>query len=205
MTPSRFVALVRYRRMDSLVDVILREVRPRMRKLDIEAFDPARLLKPGNADPLVLQILWCVRKAFYPMLWVGLLMVLRSGRKLVDVSELDTMPEIVEALFTPFAGVAVAVLIRVLVGFLGVIGAYPFSRTDFATEIAYRNRLRQWQDRYQQTVAFADLRWTWAVREVAIERLGDTGRVLSWCDPILRWLNYLTLALLTVVAVSRFT
>ena len=191
--------------MDSLVDVILREVRPRMRKLDIEAFDPARLLKPGNVDPLVLQILWCVRKAFYPMLWVGLLMVLRSGRKLVDVSELDTMPEIVEALFTPFAGVAVAVLIRLLVGFLGVIAAYPFSHTDFATEIAYRNRLRQWQDRYQQTVAFADLRWTWAVREVAIERLGDTGRVLSWCDPILRWLNYLTLALLTVVAISRFT
>jgi hypothetical protein len=176
-----------------------------MRRLDIEAFDPARLLKPGNVDPLVLQILWCVRKGFYPMLWVGLLMVMLSGRKLVDVSELDTLPEIVDAFFTPFAGVVVAFLIRVLVGVLGVIAAYPFSQTDFATDIAYRNRLRQWQDRYQQTVAFADLRWTWAVREVAIERLGDTGRFLSWCDPILRWLNYLTFALLTVVAIGRFT
>jgi hypothetical protein len=176
-----------------------------MRRLDIEAFDPTRLLKPGNADPLVLQILWCVRKAFYPMLWLGLVMVLLSGRNLVDVSELDTIPEILGAFFSPFAGVVVAVVIRALVGFLGVIAAYPFSHPDFAKGIAYRNRLRQWQDRYQQTVAFADLRWTWAAREVSIERLGDTGRVLSWCDPILRWLNYLTLALLIMVAISRFT
>lgn len=175
-----------------------------MSGLDLDGFDPSRLIRNGRFDPMVVLLLWCGRKAFLPMLWGGLLILVLSGQPLDEVdAQLDTLQEVIAAVFTPLVGVVVAIVFRVVVGFLSVIAAYPLTRLDRIDEAAYTTRFRYWQDRYFRTVAYNDLRRTWVVRDAAVERLGSTGRVISWCDPVLRWLGILMFAALTVALITQ--
>ncbi len=81
--------------------------------------------------------------------------------------------------------------------------AYPLTRwtaaTDYATEKRDKSRYRLVRDRLYFTRAYRELRWTWAVRQVAIDRLGTTGRRLALVDPITRWSTVVLVVLLILV------
>lgn len=108
-----------------------------MSGLDLDGFDPSRLIRNGRFDPMVVLLLWCGRKAFLPVLRGGLLILLLSGQPLDEVdSQLDTLHEVLAAVFTPLVGGVVAILFRAVVGFLSLIAAYPLTRLDRIDEAA---------------------------------------------------------------------
>ncbi len=170
---------------------------------DIQGLHPRDALQPGRFDATVLLLLWCLRKTSYPLLWIGIIGAMITGRFNENlVADLDTVGEILRAVLSPLVGIALALMVRVLVGILGFALAYPLSRSNTSTDYAHgrrtRNSIRLWQDRLHLTRAYRSLRWTWIVRAEAVTRLGDTGRRLALCDPVLRWLG----AALFIVLVS---
>ena len=45
----------------------------------VEEMDPALALRTGRFDPGAVLVLWCARKAFYPLFWLGLIFATLSG------------------------------------------------------------------------------------------------------------------------------
>ena len=122
------------------------------------------------------------------------------------VGTLDNAGEIIAAVLSPL--VLVAFGMRIVVAGLAFALAYPLTRwnqpTDYAHGRKRRSWIRLWSDRWHLTRAYRALRWTWAVRQVAAERLGELGQQLVRCGPVLRWASivlfivYLVTIILTV-------
>jgi hypothetical protein len=172
----------------------------------VEELDPAVALRPGRFDPAAVLVLWCVRKAFYPLLWLGLIFATAGGRAdEIDeaggvaeyIGTLDSASEIVAAALSPLVIVLLAFGLRIAVAGLAFALAYPLTTwnqpSDYAHGRRTRSRSRLWSDRWHLTRAYRALRWTWAVRQVAAERLGEPGRRLLRCGPVLRWASILLL------------
>lgn len=170
----------------------------------VEELDPAVALRAGRFDPGAVLILWCARKAFYPLLWLGLIFATVGGR--VDeineagslaeyLATLDSVGEFVAAVLSPLVVVLAAFVLRIVVAGLAFALAYPLTTwnqpADYAHGRRTRSRSRLWSDRWYLTRAYRALRWTWAVRQVAAERLGELGRQLTRCGPFLRWASVL--------------
>lgn len=166
----------------------------------VEDLDPAVALRHGKADPAAVLVLWCLRKAFYPLLWLGLLVatvsghtdeIAEAGGASAYVTSFDSVGEFVGALLSPLAIVILAVGLRFAVAGSALALAYPLTRwnkpADYAHGRKRQSRTRLWSDRWQLTKAYRALRWTWAVRQVAVSRLGRLGRQLAACGPIMRW------------------
>lgn len=156
---------------------------------------PADALRPGRFDPTVVLVLWCVRKSFFSILVVGLTIALVAYQDAADLEAqldgFDTPAALWSNLLSPLAGLVVAVLVRIVANLAGLVAAYPLTRwtkaTDYATQRRRRNSFRLWMDRIFMARSFRALRWTSAVRMVAADRLGETGRTLRACDNILTW------------------
>lgn len=162
------------------------------------------MLRPDRSDAYVVLGLACARPASYLFLWVALFVLTVSGEPIEDLAnQLDSLEELFGAVFTPLVWVVAAVLLRVLVGWLAVFAAYPLTRRESIVEIMYRTPFREWQDRYFQTKAFVDLRRSWAVRQIAADRLGNTGVLLTRCAATIRWLNYVSFAGFVVAVTVR--
>lgn len=170
----------------------------------VEELDPALALRAGRFDPGAVLVLWCARRAFYPLLWLGLIVATLSGRSdeideaggVVEyLASLDSAGEIVSGILSPLVIVLLALGLRVAVAVAAFALAYPLTMWNEPTDYAHgrrgRSRSRLWSDRWHLTRAYRALRWTWAVRQVAAERLGEQGRRLLRCGPILRWANIL--------------
>jgi len=207
-----------------LASAVLRWVAPAVRERDampkpqtVEDLDPAVALRTGRFDPGAVLVLWCARKAFYPLLWLGLIFATLSGRAdEIDeaggvaeyIGTLDNAGEIIAAVLSPLVLVLVAFGMRIVVAGLAFALAYPLTRwnqpTDYAHGRKRRSWIRLWSDRWHLTRAYRALRWTWAVRQVAAERLGELGQQLVRCGPVLRWASivlfivYLVTIILTV-------
>lgn len=166
----------------------------------VEDLDPAVALRSGRFDPAAVLILWCLRKAFFPMFWLGSIVATISGR--IDelneaggaseyVTSFDSVGDFFAAVLSPLVIVMLALGLRLVVLGLALALAYPLTRwnqpTDYAHGRKRQSRTRLWSDRWQLTKAYRALRWTWAVRNVAVARLGGLGRRLEACGPILRW------------------
>lgn len=176
-----------------------------VRRSDIQGLQPGDALRPGRFDATVLLLLWCLRKTFYPLLWIGIIGAIVTDRFNTSLlAKLDTGPEIFSAVLTPLVGIALAIMIRVLVGILSFALAYPLSRSNTSSDYAHGRRthssIRLWSDRLYLTRAYRSLRWTWIVRSEAVIRLGDTGRRLALCDPVLRWLGAALFVVLVAIA-----
>lgn len=173
----------------------------------IQELDPTAVIRPGRFDPTVLMLLWCMRKTFFPLLWIGFIILTIAG-KLGESSatELNSIDDFLTALFTPMVGIVAAIIVRLAVSGMAFASAYPLSRwnrhTDYAVGRRSRSRIRMWWDRLFLTRAYRSLRWTWAVRQAAIERLGETGRRLAWCDPVLRWMGIILFGALAAITVA---
>ena len=93
-----------------------------------------------------------------------------------------------QLLLSPFVLVAIAIILRFLVGIAALVLAYPLSRRETDSSIGpgmLWRPFRVWADRLHLVRAYRSLRWTSTVRQLAATRLGRWGRVLSWSGPVL--------------------
>ena len=165
--------------------------------------DPVAAVR-GGFDGAALLVLWFLRGAA-PALLIGSLIYawLVSESRFEAIPEMTPPGQAVRALLSPFAGVAIAIILRFLVGIAALALAYPLSRRATGSSIGPDSRHRPfqvWADRLHLIRAYRSLRWTSTVRKLAAARLGRRGRVLAWSGPALLITDaVLVIALLVVV------
>ena len=162
------------------------------------------MLRPGPFDAAALLWLRCARTATLVLLPLGGIVAVLSGRldeALAD--ELNTPEGLIRSLATPLALLALGVLLRLLVtaaafslAFALVVG----EALDLRSEGDDRSTLRRWFDRTRIAGGYRSLRWTWAVRDEAVRRLGARGRRLARVDAWLRVVAFLALVAFVFVA-----
>jgi len=183
---------------------------PGERTGDGDGFDPSSAIR-SDFDATIILLLWCIRKGFFPLFWLGMSFATISfaitGQDVLELesqaTSLDTPSEFVGALLSPLSIVAIAFIMRIAVGFLALAAAYPLSRStkphDHQDVRRMTQHVRVWRDRLYLSRAFRSLRWTWIVRNVAIQRLGRRGARLAMCNPVLRWAGIALFILFLVV------
>jgi hypothetical protein len=179
-------------------------------RTDDSGFDPSSAIR-SDFDATVVLLLWCIRKSYFPLLWLGMSFAAISyaiaRRDVLELENqalsLDTPSEFVGALLSPLSIVAIAFIVRIAVGFLALAAAYPLSRStkphDHQDVRAMTQHIRVWRDRLYLSRAYRSLRWTWIVRNAAVEQLGRRGARLAMCNPVLRWAGIALFILFVVV------
>jgi phosphatidylserine synthase len=162
---------------------------------------PEAALRPGTRDPAALLALWFLRKSVYWMVGVGLIVagvVTRSSEITVGV---NSTGEAWSGLFSPLAGVVLALLIRLGTSQTALVLAWGLARSHYSElepRTGFGSGIGTFLDRLMVARAFRSLRWTHHVRQLAVRRLGRTGTRLARLDPVLDVAN---VALLTVAVV----
>lgn len=169
--------------------------------------DPAAALRPGRADAFVVLTLWAARRLFGPLLLIGLIFGWVTGQLQAEstvIAEWDSPDDLLGALLTPLAGIALAILVRIVVGFAALAAAWPLSRWDRQQAAGTRASLyRTAIDRWRLAQAYRSLRWTWGVRDTAIARGGTAGRRLALSVPITTGATIvLSVAFVVIVALT---
>lgn len=169
------------------------------------------LLRDGTFDPTALLLLWLARKSFFPVLWIGVGVAVIITRDIANLGDevqreldsLDSLGAALAVLASPFALIFVALLLRIIVDSLAFALAYPLTRFNRPSDYARRGRsgsyLRLWWDRVYLTRSFRSLRWSWAVRQSAADRLDRRGQILEIMSSVLSWTSGLLFAVLAVV------
>jgi len=148
--------------------------------------DPSAAVR-DRFDAASLLVLWLLRCAVPAILLAGV-----SYAWVVSETRFGAIPQItspgqaVRVLLSPFAFIAIAIVLRFLVGIAALVLAYPLSRRETGSSIGpglMRRPFRVWADRLHLVRAYRSLRWTSTVRQLAATRLGRWGRVLSWAGP----------------------
>jgi len=170
---------------------------------------PAAAIMPGTADSKRLLSIWFVRKSFYWLFFLGISIGLLTTafRHQSDIDVEVTSPS---ALVSPWAVLAVALIVRFVSGWVALGFAFPLAlahepnlspRTNFGSGIG------KFFDRLHIARAFRSLRWTHHVRQVAQHRLGPTGARAGKLDPIFDIINissgviaFISLVIFTIVA-----
>lgn len=168
----------------------------------LNAISPSAVVR-SRTDAKMLLGLWCARRAFFPLLLLGIvvatvvIMLVQS----VGVDQLNAELERVSAqgnllatLLSPFAGIALAILWRLAVAGVAFAAAYPSARPHQLVRTADRSRIsysfRTWWDRLFLTRAYRAVRWTWAARVEATRIAPQAGRFADFAERILRWLGW---------------
>jgi hypothetical protein len=171
----------------------------------VGGLDPSLALRPGRFDPFALWLVWLLRRAWLPLLWVGMIgAVLSSELDDLDPQGFQSLGELLAALLSPLAGIVLAIAARAGAAALGWVLAYPLARA--ARPILARRRFHApqvavWVDRFHLTRALRAWRWTATVRDAAADRLGGTGRPLRLLDRGLLIANPVLIAVF-IVAVA---
>lgn len=162
----------------------------------IAAIAPESALGRGTFDPLALLIVWCARKSFYGILWLGLAIAVLTG-KLNDVS--TDASSLASDLGSPLVVVWIALCVRLAAAGAGLALAYPVAHAQQG-HLTYRAGLARWidvvLDRWRLTRSLNAFRWTYPVRAEAIRRLGSTGATLSLVGRMINILNNVLLVVL---------
>lgn len=161
---------------------------------------------PGVVDPLVVLVLRAVRRLWAPLLVFGVAWVVVAGEldAAADVS-FDSIGDYLRALLSPFAGIVLAIGIRVLTTVLGSAAATPRAVAEHRHNDPRRwSVLRSPGDVTSLVAAYRLLRFTTSARDVAVERLGAAGRVFLVVDRVESWLVPIGLiAVAAAVALPR--
>ncbi len=173
--------------------------------------DPAACLGPGRKDARRLLIVWFVKKSFWWMFFGGSAVagIVHAIERVdneyqVRLSSPDT---VVSGLFSAFALVVLAVLVRLVIGWVALGLAYPLARSHDAVLEQRTGWNRHWgtlSDRYKVAKAFRLLRWTHHVRQVALDRVAPGPSWWRRLDPILDVVNVLAVigCFLTTLAIA---
>lgn len=168
---------------------------------------PDDVMGDTRRDALAVLVTWVLRRTFWPLLLLGLAYAWLAGEVTpVALVRLDDPVRFVSALFTPLAGIVVAVAFRVAVDLVSLVIAFPRTRwviQDRARQGGHaRGPLRRWVDRLYMTAAYRELRHTWTVRGRAANRLGHSGPWLTALN-LLLWLVTVLAAAALGVAVAE--
>lgn len=177
---------------DGATDVEVTASRWPSQRIELDA-----CLLPGKGDSVRLLLAWFVKKSFWWMFFGGaafasLVHFVERVENEFNVSY--TSPESVQAgLLSAWAPVVLAVLIRLAMGWVGVVLAYPLARAHdrgLPARTCWNRHYATMSDRYKVAKAFRNLRWTHNVRQVALDRVAP-GRPSWWrrWDPIIDVLN----------------
>lgn len=151
---------------------------------DLRRIDPAMVIRPGSLDPRLLLGTWFLRRTWVPLLVLGMSVAAGLTRQPPGF-DLASPADVVRAVVSPWAGVALAVIVRVLAGLLALALALPLTgwpkREDYPHG-RLAGELRRWRDRWYRAGAYRSIRWTWPVRRTAAERLGRTAGWLEAMD-----------------------
>jgi hypothetical protein len=178
-------------------DMAAREQPPRIR--------PELALRPGRADPRNLLIVWYLRKSVYGLVALGLIAGTITRTNL-DV-DWKSAAELGSQLSSPLAPVVIGLILRVVSGFAALLLALPLAS---AYEVGLSPRtnvgsgIGRVLDRLNIARGYRALRWTHHVRQLALARLGGTGRRLARLDPIMDIANISlwVIAVITVLAAT---
>ena len=162
---------------------------------------PELALQPGATDARNLLIVWYLRKSVYGLVALGLIAGAFT-RTDIDI-DFRSASDLESQLSSPLAPLVVGVILRVLTGFAALLLALPLAsayevglspRTNFGSGIGHV------LDRLNLARGYRALRWTHHVRQVALARLGPTGRKLARLDPIMDVTN-IALWVLAVIGI----
>jgi hypothetical protein len=169
---------------------------------------PPQAIRSGRNDARNLLIVWFVRKSFYGLVAIGLLGAVISRRDVGDIGvEITSWEALSSEIASPMVGLVLGLLARFGSGFVALWLAYPLVR---AYEVGLSERtglgsgIGTWLDRLQLARGFRSLRWTHHVRQVALRRLGPSGRWVSRVDPVMDLAN-ITLWVVAVASLIFWT
>ena len=159
---------------------------------------PEACLGPGRADARRLLVTWFVKKSFWWMTFGGLSIgwVVRAFERADDEFQvqLSSPDSVIAGLLSAFSLVVVALIVRVLVGWVALALAYPLARAYEAPLAPRTDKTRLWgtaSDRYKVAKAYRLLRWTHHVRQAALDRIAPDPSWWRRMDPIIDKLNVL--------------
>lgn len=161
----------------------------------LDRLDPERALRPGTADATVLLLLWVARKAFFPLIWLGLSIAAIGFGNVEEIgaqlSVLDDPGAAMGALLSPLGGLVLAVGVRLLANLGALAAAFPLTSWTRSHEYTFGWRFnrwfRSWWDRIYLARAYRSLRWTAVVRGLAYSRLGDRGQAIRVVEITMFW------------------
>lgn len=153
---------------------------------------------PSAVDALIVLGIRAVRRLWAPVMVLRLLLLVLEGSP-VDAQELalGSPREVLAALLSPFAGIVLAIGIRIVTLVLGTLAALPHAVAEQrATDPRSWSVLRSPADVIGLTAAYRLARFTSAARDVAASRLGPFGRGFLIADRVETWLTPVTLVIL---------
>lgn len=160
--------------------------------------DPAACLGPARADARRLLVVWFVKKSFWWMFFGGsaLAAVVHAIERTDNEFEvrLSSPDSVVSGLLSAFALVVLALLVRLVIGWVALGLAYPLAHAHDAALEPRTGWNRHWgtfSDRYKVAKAFRLLRWTHHVRQVALDRVAPGTSWWRRVDPVLDIVNVL--------------
>ena len=162
---------------------------------------PELALRPGTTDARNLLIVWYLRKSVYGLVALGLISGALAGTN-IDV-DFRSASDLESQLSSPLAPVVIGVILRVLTGFAALLLALPLAsayEVGLAPRTSFGSGIGHVLDRLNLARGYRALRWTHHVRQVALARLGATGRRLQRLDPIMDTTN-ITLWVVAVVGI----
>lgn len=158
---------------------------------------PGVFLRPGRFDPAALLFLRIFRRAVWPLMFVGAAIAWVSGEFTAQSLERLTSPgEFLSAILSPLVTLAVALGLRVVVNFLGLLLATPLARSAWVEGHEARTFGKRLYDMGYLSSGYRAVRWSWAVQAEAVKRLGSVGLQLSFVELLGR--------ILTPVAAAGF-
>lgn len=159
---------------------------------------PAAALMPGRSDSGRLLAVWFIRKSFYWMFFLGWavasLITYLGGNTVSGELDLSSPQSARDGLGAPGLALIIAIGIRWVNNWIAVALAYPLAvahEPNLSPRDGFGSGIGKFLDRLQIARAFRALRWSHHVRQIALKRLGSTGRALGRLDPILDIVNIL--------------
>ncbi len=158
--------------------------------------DPGVCIGPGRKDARRLLVTWFAKKSFMWMLFGGsaLAAVVHAIERTDNELQVSlTSPDsVLSGLLSAFALVVLALLLRLVIGWVALGFAYPLARAHDAVLEPRTGWNRHWgtfSDRYKVAKAYRLLRWTHHVRHVALDRVAPGPSWWRRIDPILDVVN----------------
>ena len=142
----------------------------------------ASLLR-GRVDAFVVLVLWVARRASWALLFLGGAAAIWFGN-VAGALELTAIEEVLAALFTPLAPLAIAIIFRAAVAITAILSAAAIGTRE-AREVpdaTVGSVFRRISGTWHISMAHRARRWTWPVRNLAVARLGRAGRMLDILD-----------------------
>ncbi len=177
------------------------------RTSDDPRLHPEAALLPGRDDPARLMTVYLVRRSFFGVLFIGFAIGVIVADTQADANKLDldtsSSGKIAAGLLTPFALVFVALILRLVTTWVGLALAYPLARR-YERDLTPRQRgAASLLDRLLIARALRGLRWSYHVRLVAFDRLGEAGGRLAHADRIIGVVNIVA-GICSLVALLTF-